>query len=63
MTLTRRAVDHLESGHEAQIAADLAIEEFTDVTESGAAVIVADVDGTVGSAFNTAAMQTATATR
>ncbi|MGM0397686.1 MAG: isoaspartyl peptidase/L-asparaginase [Halobacteriota archaeon] len=63
VTLTRRAVDHLESGHDAQAAADLAIEEFADVTGSGAGVIVADVDGTVGSAFNTAAMQTATATR
>ncbi|MFW6265683.1 MAG: isoaspartyl peptidase/L-asparaginase [Halanaeroarchaeum sp.] len=63
VTLTRRAVDHLESGYDAQSAADLAIEEFEDVTGSDAGVIVADVEGTVGSAFNTAAMQTATARR
>lgn len=62
-TLTRRAVGHLESGHDAQAAADLAIDEFAELTGSGAGVIVAGVDGSTGSAFNTEAMQTATATR
>lgn len=62
-TLTRRAVRHLESGHGAQAAADLAIEEFAELTGSGAGVIVADADGDRGSAYNTELMQTATASR
>jgi beta-aspartyl-peptidase (threonine type) len=62
-TLTRRAVRHLESGHGAQAAADLAIEEFGELTGAGAGVIVADVDGDLGSAYNTELMQTATASR
>ena len=63
VTLTRRAVRHLESGHGAQAAADLAIEEFGELTGSGAGVIVADADGNRGSAYNTELMQTATASR
>ena len=57
VTLTERAVSYLESGMDAQTAAELAIEEFDAVTGSGAGVIVLDADG-AGSAFNTDAMQT-----
>ncbi len=59
VTLTRRAVRHLESGYDAQQAADRAIEEFAELTGSEAGVIVLDRDGNSGSAFNTDAMQTA----
>jgi len=62
-TLTRRAVRHLESGDEAQAAADRAIEEFAELTGSSAGVILLDRDGNAGSAFNSEAMQTAVATR
>ncbi|WP_137284715.1 isoaspartyl peptidase/L-asparaginase [Halorussus salinisoli] len=62
-TLTRRAVRHLESGHEAQAAADRAIEEFAELTGSSAGVIVLDRDGNAGSAFNSDAMQTAVGSR
>ena len=58
-TLTRRAVRHLESGVDAQAAADRAIEEFAELTGSSAGVIVLDRDGRAGSAFNSEAMQTA----
>ncbi|MFC4549975.1 MULTISPECIES: isoaspartyl peptidase/L-asparaginase [Halorussus] len=57
-TLTRRAVGHLESGHDARRAADLAIEEFAELTGSSAGVIVLDRNGDTGSAFNSEAMQT-----
>ncbi|MCO8243168.1 MULTISPECIES: isoaspartyl peptidase/L-asparaginase family protein [unclassified Haladaptatus] len=59
VTLTRRAVRHLESGYDAGEAADRAIEEFAELTGSEAGVIVLDRDGNSGSAFNTDAMQTA----
>lgn len=59
VTLARRAVDHLEHGRDAQAAADLAIEEFEDLTGSDAGVIVMRNDGDSGSAYNTEAMQTA----
>ncbi|MFC7082375.1 isoaspartyl peptidase/L-asparaginase family protein [Halorussus caseinilyticus] len=62
-TLTRRAVRHLESGHDAQSAADRAIEEFAELTGSSAGVIVLDGDGNAGSAFNSDAMQTAVSSR
>ncbi|WP_135853739.1 isoaspartyl peptidase/L-asparaginase [Halorussus salinus] len=62
-TLTRRAVRHLESGHEAQAAADRAIEEFAELTGSSAGVILLDGGGNAGSAFNSEAMQTAVAGR
>jgi beta-aspartyl-peptidase (threonine type) len=62
VTLTRRAVDLLEAGHDAETAADRAISEFETVTGSGAGVIVCGDDG-VGSAFNTDGMQTSVATR
>ena len=58
-TLTRRAVRHLETGFDAQAAADRAVEEFAELTGSSAGVIVLDRDGNAGSAFNSEAMQTA----
>ncbi|WP_135829427.1 isoaspartyl peptidase/L-asparaginase [Halorussus halobius] len=58
-TLSRRAVRHLESGHDAQAAADRAIEEFGELTGSSAGVIVLDREGDAGSAFNSDGMQTA----
>ena len=60
-TLTRRAVRHLESGLDAQAAADRAIDEFGELTGSSAGVIVLDRDGSAGSAFNSDMMQTAVA--
>jgi beta-aspartyl-peptidase (threonine type) len=59
VTLARRAVDHLERGRTAADAADLAIEEFEDLTGSTAGVIVLGNDGGHGSAYNSDAMQTA----
>ncbi|WP_255148725.1 isoaspartyl peptidase/L-asparaginase [Halorarius halobius] len=59
VTLARRAVDHLEHGRAAEDAAELAIEEFEDITDSDAGVIVMRNDGDAGSAYNTEAMQTA----
>ena len=58
-TLCRRAVRHLERGLDAGPAADLAIEEFGELTGSTAGVIVLDHDGNAGEAFNSEAMQTA----
>lgn len=58
-TLTRRAVRHLESGIDAQAAADRAIEEFAELTGSTAGVIVVDSEGGYGEAFNSEQMQTA----
>jgi len=59
VTLSRRAVDHLEAGRTAADAAELAIEEFEDLTGSTAGVIVLRNDGDHGSAYNSDAMQTA----
>lgn len=59
-TLTRRAVRHLESGADAQAAADRAIEEFGELTGSSAGVIVLGRGG-AGSAFNSEGMQTSVA--
>lgn len=58
VTLSRRAVDHLELGRDPQDAADLAIEEYEELTGGKAGIIVMNRDGAVGSAFNTEAMQT-----
>jgi beta-aspartyl-peptidase (threonine type) len=58
-TLTRRAVRHLESGMDAQAAAERAIEEFAEMTGASAGVIVLDRDGGYGEAFNSEGMQTA----
>lgn len=62
VTLARRAVRHLERGCDAQVAADLAIEEFGELTGSSAGIILLDDEG-FGSAFNSDGMQTSTATR
>ena len=62
-SLSRRAVDHLEAGADAQRAADAAVEEFESLTDASAGVIVADADGAVGSAYNSEAMQTSVASR
>ena len=61
VTLSRRAVGHLEDGLDAEAAAERAIDEFEDLTGSGAGVIVLGEDGGAGSAFNTDGMQTSTA--
>lgn len=55
--LSRRAVRELERGASADAAAERAIEEFAELTGSGAGVIVLGPDG-AGGAFNTDAMQT-----
>ncbi|RLM72356.1 isoaspartyl peptidase/L-asparaginase [Halorubrum sp. Atlit-26R] len=60
VTLSRRAVDFLDDGLDAQAAADRAIEEFEELTGSGAGVIVLGDEG-AGSAFNTEEMQTSAA--
>ena len=60
VTLSRRAVEHLDDGIGAQAAADRAIEEFEEITGSGAGVIVLGEEG-AGSAFNTDGMQTSIA--
>ncbi|MGQ3329167.1 MULTISPECIES: isoaspartyl peptidase/L-asparaginase [Halorubrum] len=65
VTLSRRAVEALDDGLDAQAAADRAIDEFEAITGSGAGVIVLAPDaaggGAAGSAFNTAGMQTSVA--
>jgi len=61
VTMARRAVAHLEMGRDAADAADLAVEELADVTGSEAGIVVLDNAGTVGEAYNSAAMQTAVA--
>jgi beta-aspartyl-peptidase (threonine type) len=63
VTLSRRAVRHLESGMSAQRAAETAIDEFGELTGSSAGVIVLDSDGGAGSAFNSDGMQTSVAQR
>lgn len=60
VTLSRRGVEHLDDGIGAQAAADRAIEEFEEITGSGAGVIVLGEEG-AGSAFNTDGMQTSIA--
>jgi isoaspartyl peptidase/L-asparaginase-like protein (Ntn-hydrolase superfamily) len=63
VTLCRQAVRHLEVGRDAQAAADLAIEEFGELTDSSAGVIVLDRAGNAGEAKNSEAMQTAVESR
>jgi len=60
VTLSRRAVGHLEAGLDADAAAEQAIAEFGELTGSTAGVIVLDDDG-AGAAFNSDGMQTAVA--
>ena len=63
VTLSRRAVRHLERGADASEAAERAIEEFGELTGSSAGIIVLDGRGNAGSAYNSEGMQTATAIR
>jgi beta-aspartyl-peptidase (threonine type) len=58
VTLSRRAVRHLESGLDAPRAAQRAIEEFGELTGSTAGIIVHD-GTTAGAAFDSDGMQTA----
>lgn len=58
VTLSRQAVFHLEGGASAQEAADRSIEEFADLTDSTAGIIVCDREGETGSAYNSELMQT-----
>ena len=60
-TLSRRAVGYLEDGRGAQAAADATIEEFGDLVEGSAGVILMTPDGDAGRAFDSEAMQTAVA--
>jgi len=59
--LARRAVDLLDDGVDATEAAGRAIDAFDTETDAEAGVIVATPDGGLGSAFNSAAMQTSAA--
>ncbi|APW96571.1 asparaginase [Halobiforma lacisalsi AJ5] len=59
VTLSRRAARHVENGLEADAAAQLAIEEFAELTGSTAGLICLDARGNLGSAFNSSQMQTA----
>ncbi|WP_049922477.1 isoaspartyl peptidase/L-asparaginase [Halopiger djelfimassiliensis] len=61
VTLSRRVAGHIERGRDAQSATELAIEEFAELTGSTAGVIAIDARGTLGSAYNSDAMQTARA--
>jgi len=60
--VARSAVGHLANGDDPEIAATRAIDELDALTGDSAGVIVADADGTVGSAYNSDAMQTSVAT-
>jgi beta-aspartyl-peptidase (threonine type) len=62
VTLSRRAVRHLEGGRDAETAAESAIREFGELTGSSAGVIVAGRES-LGSAFNSEGMQTSRAGR
>jgi beta-aspartyl-peptidase (threonine type) len=62
VTLSRRAVRHLEAGRDAQTAAELAIDEFAELTGSSAGVVLAGRES-LGSAFNSEGMQTSRASR
>ncbi len=57
ITLSRTVVDYLQEGHSAQTAAERAISDFEQLTDSEAGVIVCGADGSLGSAYNTEAMQ------
>ena len=60
-TLSRRAVQLLEEGYDADSAADTAISEFGDLADGAAGVIVLTPDGEAGAAYNSEAMASATA--
>ncbi len=57
-TLAREAVRRLEAGEHPADAAANAIDEFEELTSSTAGIIVLDETGRVGSAYNSAVMQT-----
>ena len=59
-TLAREAVRRLEAGENPREAAANVIGEFEELTDSTAGIIVLDDEGRTGSAYNSAAMQTAT---
>jgi len=61
LTLSRRAVDRLEDGEDAQVAAEAAIAEYGELVDGSAGVILLTPDGDAGRAFNSDAMQTAVA--
>ncbi|MFU8866657.1 isoaspartyl peptidase/L-asparaginase [Natronococcus sp.] len=61
VTLSRRVAGHVERGLDADVAAELAIEEFAELTGSTAGVIAIDARGRLGSAYNSDGMQTARA--
>ncbi|MFB6116879.1 isoaspartyl peptidase/L-asparaginase [Halosegnis sp.] len=61
VTLARQAVDHLEAGLSAPAAADRAIEEFAEITDATAGLILIDSNGQTGEAYNSDAMQTSVA--
>ena len=58
-TLSRRAVDRLADGADAQAAAEAAIDAFGDLVEGSAGVILVTPDGDAGAAYDSEAMQTA----
>jgi len=58
-TLSRRAVDRLADGADAQAAAEAAIDAFGDLVEGSAGVILMTPDGDAGAAYDSEAMQTA----
>ncbi|MGM0371053.1 MAG: isoaspartyl peptidase/L-asparaginase [Halobacteriota archaeon] len=58
-TLSRLAVDLVESGADPATAAERALAKFEELTGSTAGLIVLDRSGYRGTAFNSAAMQTA----
>lgn len=60
-TLSRRATDLLEAGHDAPTAAETAIEEFGGLADGTAGIIVLTPEGETGSAYNSASMETAVA--
>jgi len=62
-TVAKSAVDAVEGGADADRAAAMAIDGFGEHASGTAGVIVADADGSLGSAFDSEAMQTATARR
>jgi L-asparaginase / beta-aspartyl-peptidase len=62
VTLSRRVAGHVERGLDADAAAELAIEEFAELTGATAGVIAIDARGRLGSAYNSDGMQTARAT-
>lgn len=63
VTLSRRTARHIERGCDADEATTRALESFAELTGSTAGIIAIDARGTLGSAYNSAEMQTARAIR